>query len=51
MTANREFMYWRTNEAWFTINEEKDCFELTEQAPERARRSFELYKEMQKKRF
>ncbi len=50
MTANMEFMYWRTNKEWYTINREKDCFELTEQAPERARKSFELYKEIQKKR-
>ena len=33
MTANMEFMYWRTNKEWYTINREKDCFELTEQAP------------------
>lgn len=48
MTARREFMYWRTNKEWYRINSEKDCFELTDKASERARRSFELYKEVQK---
>lgn len=50
MTANKEFMYWRENKNWYRINYEKDCFELTEQAPERARKSFELYKTIQKKK-
>ncbi|MEF2767732.1 MAG: hypothetical protein U0O05_08490 [Dorea phocaeensis] len=48
MTADREFMYWKTNDSWYRINYEKDCFELTEEAPERARKSFELYKERQR---
>ncbi len=49
MTANKESLYWRTNKEWYRINKEKDCFELTDKAPERARKSFEMYKEMQKK--
>ena len=40
MTANREFMYWRTNKQWYRINEKKDCFELTDQAPSRAKKKF-----------
>ena len=38
-----EMFYWQTNPDWFTINKEKDCFELTEDAPERAVRSFDMY--------
>lgn len=49
MTANKESMYWRTNKEWYRINKEKDCFELTDKAPKRAKESFEMYKEMQKK--
>ncbi|MCC8069575.1 MAG: phage minor capsid protein [Ruminococcus sp.] len=45
MNANTEVMYWCTNEEWYSINKEKDCFELTDKAPERAIKSFELYKE------
>lgn len=45
MNADTEVMYWSTNEEWYTINKEKDCFELTNKAPERAIKSFELYKE------
>lgn len=39
----RESLYWRKNEGWYRINKEKDCFELTDEAPERAVKSFELY--------
>lgn len=49
MNANKEPMYWRTNKEWYRINKEKDCFELTDKAPKRAKESFEMYKEMQKK--
>ena len=47
MTANMEPMYWRMNKNWYRINYENDCFELTEEAPERARKSFEMYQELQ----
>lgn len=50
MTANREFMYWRTNKEWYRINSKKDCFELTDKATERAKRSFKMYQEVQKSR-
>lgn len=46
MTGDREFMYWRTDKEWYKINKEKDCFELTEKAPERAIKSFEMYKQI-----
>ncbi|MDD3141091.1 MAG: hypothetical protein PHX08_19265 [Lachnospiraceae bacterium] len=48
MTANTEPLYWRTNKSWYKINSEKDCFELTEAAPQRARDSFKEYTKMQK---
>ena len=48
MTANQEPMYWRKNKDWYRINPEKDCFELTDKAPERARKSFDMYKRLQK---
>lgn len=47
MNANREPLYWKSNETWYRINEEKDCFELTDQAPPRAIKSFESYCELQ----
>ena len=31
------------NDEWFTVNHEKDCFELTDAAPPRAVESFKLY--------
>ena len=43
MKAYDEAMYWMRNEEWFTINHEKDCFELTDAAPQRAVESFKLY--------
>ena len=44
MTRNSTRLYWMTNENWYRINEEKDCFELTEHAPARAVRSFNEWK-------
>ena len=43
MKVHDESMYWMENEDWFIINEEKDCFELTQSAPPRAVNSFMLY--------
>ena len=48
MTADREVMYWQRNSEWYKINEEKECFELTDKATERAIKSFEMYKEINK---
>lgn len=45
MSAYREYCYWRTNKEWYRINWEKECYELTDKAPERAIKSFELYLE------
>ena len=36
-------MDWMDNEEWYSFDEEKQRFFLTETAPEEARRSFELY--------
>jgi hypothetical protein len=47
MTADREFMYWRSNKEWYRINE-NGCFELTDKATDRAKKSYELYKQVQK---
>ena len=46
MTMNSEPMYWHKNKEWYYIDREKDCFVLTDAAPERARQSFELYKKI-----
>ncbi len=45
MTANpklREAMYWISVDSWYRINKDGQ-FELTEEAPERAVKSFELW--------
>ena len=41
--AHDESMYWMSNEDWFRINHERDCFELTPKAPKRAAESFRMY--------
>ena len=43
MKAYEEAMYWMRNDEWFTVNHDKDCFELTDAAPPRAVESFKLY--------
>lgn len=42
MTANKESLYWKSNKEWYTINKEGN-YELTKHAPERAKKSFELF--------
>lgn len=43
MTARNESTYWASNPAWFRINKATDKFELTEEAPERAKQSFAMW--------
>ena len=38
-----ERTYWMTNKEWYRMNLEKDCFELTDKAPEEAIKSFKLW--------
>lgn len=44
MTADKEMMYWMNDPSWYRINKETGKYELTDAAPERARKSFELSK-------
>jgi len=43
MTANMEPIYWRSNKDWYTYDAERDEFKMTDKAPERAVKSFELW--------
>lgn len=43
MSANSESTFWLTNKDWYRINDEKDCFEILESAPEKAKISFEIW--------
>lgn len=49
MKRNSERVYWMSNKEWYTLNDEKKCFELTEAAPERAHRSFAMWKQLPRK--
>ena len=55
MSMNDEKVFWLSNPQWYRINKEKDCFEMTEAAPAKARISFEIWsgkrKSTQKKTF
>ena len=42
-TADTRKTYWLTQEKWYRINKEKDCFEILPNAPERVKRSFEMW--------
>ncbi len=42
MTKNPMLFYWQSNPAWYRVNE-KGKFELTEEAPEKAKESFKLF--------
>jgi len=42
MTGNTELGYWRKNKNWHRYNAEKKIIEMTDEAPERAKKSFEM---------
>lgn len=44
MSGNREILYWRKNKSWYRYDKEKRMYELTDEATERAKESFELWK-------
>ena len=43
MTMDKGFVFWKSNKNWYRINEEKDCYELTEEAPQKAVDNFIEY--------
>ena len=43
MDTNFESIYWLTNKDWYKINEEKDCFEILDSAPAKAKLSFAFF--------
>jgi len=49
MTADREPLYWKSNKDWYAIDRDKDEYKLTDEAPERAIKSFELYQSKSRK--
>jgi len=46
MTSTIEILYWRLDAKWYVYNQENEEFSLTERAPERAVKSFELWKKI-----
>lgn len=50
MKANSERTYWLTDENWHRVNKEKDCFELTDAAPEQAKKNFEDFTRLEASR-
>ncbi len=43
MSMSDESIYWLTNKEWYRINKEKDCFEILDSAPIKAKLSFEVW--------
>ena len=41
-----DLMFWKENKDWYSYDEEKQEFVLTQAAPEEARRNFKLWQEM-----
>ena len=41
---NRNMVDWKKDKTWYYIDEERDRYVLTDEAPEEARRSFEKWK-------
>lgn len=51
MNRNTEIMYWHSNPDWYKRDYERDEFVLLDSAPERAKKSFELWKKYQEPRY
>lgn len=52
MNRNTEIMYWRSNEDWYEDDPTgKYIFKVKNNAPERAKESFELWKKYQEPRY
>lgn len=47
----KDCMYWLEKEEWYTFDRNKNRFFLTEKATEEARRSFEMYKRINWRRY
>jgi len=43
MTGKTELLYWQSNDDWYEYNQETREYKVKENAPERAKKSFELY--------
>ena len=43
LSSNTEALFWLTNREWYTVNKEKDCFEILDTAPVEAKISFEIW--------
>lgn len=47
MTANREIVYWKSDPSWYVGNHMNPRkVKLTDKAPERARKSFEVWQKL-----
>lgn len=44
MTKNRELFYWTENPDWYDCDEDGDNITISSNAPERAKKSFEMWK-------
>ena len=49
MSSNTELLYWYENEFWYKYDQETDSYKLTDEASQRAKESFELCKEFNRK--
>ena len=48
MSGNTELLYWRKDKSWYEYDEKTDSYSMTENAPDRAKASFEMWKEFNK---
>lgn len=43
MSMSTESTFWLSNKDWYRIDKEKDCFEILDTAPAKAKLSFEIW--------
>ena len=44
MTGNKEMLYWHSQEEWYVYDEESDTYSIKNDAPERVKKSFDMWK-------
>jgi len=49
MTKEFEKLYWRTNKTWYGFDSTINDFYLTDDAPDKAKKSFDLWQEQRRK--
>ncbi len=49
MNDEVDVLYWQKNKEWYIMDDENDIFVIRDDAPDKAKKSLEVWKELQRK--